>query len=134
MSPRRMRFDVHPLACVDCEVDTLDIDGQHEHYMVHDAVWNAAGMNKFPRPARPDDIRICDEGEPQLFCMTPVGLIHEYLCIGCLERRLGRRLTSADFTDAPINQPSPANTPRLASRLASKPVEGNPQTKISTSS
>ena len=27
------------------------------------------------------------------------------LCIGCLEVRLGRTLTSEDFTDAPINQP-----------------------------
>lgn len=25
------------------------------------------------------------------------------LCIGCLEKRMGRKLTSTDFTDAPIN-------------------------------
>ncbi len=122
------------LPCDDCAVDTLDIDGQREHYMVRDAVWSAAGMNKFPRPVRPDDIRICDEGEPQLFYMTPVGLISEYLCVGCLERRLGRRLTPADFTAAAINQPSSANTPRLASRLASQPPEGNSHAKVGTSS
>jgi hypothetical protein len=25
------------------------------------------------------------------------------LCVGCLEKRLGRRLQRADFTDAPLN-------------------------------
>jgi hypothetical protein len=27
-----------------------------------------------------------------------------YLCIGCLELRLGRQLTGADFTDCPLNK------------------------------
>jgi hypothetical protein len=44
--------------------------------------------------------------------------INGKLCIGCLENRIGRRLTQADFTDAPINQPSRCNSKRLASRLA----------------
>jgi hypothetical protein len=61
-----------------------------EHYMVHPKVWKKAGM---------------DRG---------------FLCIGCLERRLGRRLTAKDFTDAPINNPDdPWNTPRLRLRLVS---------------
>jgi len=34
------------------------------------------------------------------------------LCIGCLERRLGRRLTPADFTDAPANDPSDRDSGR----------------------
>jgi ribosomal protein L34E len=46
-----------------------------EYYMVHDSVWGDAGMNPY-------------EG---------------MLCIGCLEDRLGRRLTPADFTDAEVN-------------------------------
>lgn len=37
-----------------------------------------------------------------------------FLCIGCLEKRLGRQLTSRDFTTAPINVPDPWDTPRLA--------------------
>jgi hypothetical protein len=36
-----------------------------------------------------------------------------YLCIPCLERRLGRPLVAADFTSAPVNQPSPWDTPQL---------------------
>lgn len=41
-----------------------------------------------------------------------------YLCIGCLEKRLGRRLTPNDFTDAPVNGPpwSFGATNRLNSR------------------
>ena len=26
-----------------------------------------------------------------------------FLCIGCIERRIGRRLIAADFTDCPVN-------------------------------
>lgn len=38
-----------------------------------------------------------------------------YLCIGCLEKRLGRPLNAGDFTAAPVNQPghSPWVSPRL---------------------
>lgn len=46
-----------------------------EFYMVHDSVWLASGLSK--------------RG----------GL----LCIGCLERRIGRQLTSDDFRDCPAN-------------------------------
>lgn len=45
--------------------------------MVHDHVWATAGMSK-------DSHR-------------------QYLCVGCLERRLRRRLTPGDFTDALVN-------------------------------
>jgi hypothetical protein len=54
--------------------------------MVHAEVWQAAGMG---------------EG---------------YLCIGCLEARLQRRLTQRDFTAALVNEPSPWDTPRLRDR------------------
>lgn len=40
-----------------------------------------------------------------------------FLCIACLEHRLGRQLTRADFTDAPVNDASPWNTALLARRL-----------------
>ena len=41
-----------------------------------------------------------------------------FLCIGCLERRIGRRLDADDFTGVPINDPDdPWHTPRLADRL-----------------
>jgi hypothetical protein len=40
-----------------------------------------------------------------------------FLCIGCLEHRLGRRLTPRDFPSLPINRPHPWKTTRLAARL-----------------
>lgn len=40
-----------------------------------------------------------------------------YLCVGCLEARLGRRLRPGDFADVPANLPSALNTPRLQDRL-----------------
>jgi hypothetical protein len=64
--------------------------------MVHDHVWAEAGM--------------------PLSELAGDGL---YLCVGCLEERLGRVLTRADFTDAPINEPDPWDTPRLADRKCS---------------
>jgi len=84
--------------CVDCGIDTCPRTGKRgsrrkgrwEYYMVHNAVWAKAGMEP-------------DGG---------------HLCIGCLERRLGRMLRPRDFTDAPINDPDiPWRTKRLVSRL-----------------
>jgi len=39
-----------------------------------------------------------------------------YLCIGCLEKRLKRKLTRLDFTSAPINS-MPGRSERLQDRL-----------------
>jgi hypothetical protein len=61
-----------------------------------DAVWFAAGM-----PERPIDY-------------SGPG---DYLCIGCLECRLGRKLNRKDFTRVPINTPDRWNTDRLNDRL-----------------
>jgi hypothetical protein len=74
--------------CLDCQCDTLEID---EYYMVQNAIWN---------DVMPDDD---DSG---------------MLCIGCLETRLGRILTQADFTNAPINGGTDSfKSPRLEARL-----------------
>lgn len=59
--------------CEDCSADTIEI---HEYYMVHDAVWNA---------------------------VVPAAQKHIFLCVGCLETRLGRRLVPDDFPDVPLN-------------------------------
>ena len=64
--------------CVDCGTETLsaDPDAGNEFYIVHDEVWQAAGMTDFGG------------------C----------LCIGCLEGRLGRQLHHRDFKrQVPIN-------------------------------
>jgi hypothetical protein len=44
------------------------------------------------------------------------------LCIGCVEKRLGRLLTSADFTDCHVNRPQAGKvfSQRLLSRLTSR--------------
>ena len=60
--------------CIDCGFETVPDIGKCEWYMVHDAVWFAAGMPK-----------------------RPIGYEGDWLCIGCLERRLDRMLSRADF-------------------------------------
>jgi hypothetical protein len=67
--------------------------------MVTKAVWAAAGMP-------PATIKCYNETDG------------DFLCIGCIEKRLGRPLTAADFADVPLNEPSPWDTPRLAARKA----------------
>jgi hypothetical protein len=57
-----------------------------KEYMVYDRVWTAAGM------------------PPRL----------GFLCIACLELRLGRELTVDDLTTAPINDPRPNDVGRPA--------------------
>ena len=74
---------------------TFHITDQCEIYTVRDSVWKAAGM------------------APKGGC----------LCIGCLEVRLGRMLVSADFTSAPINDPSLWDTPGIRQRKG-KGVKG----------
>jgi hypothetical protein len=65
----------------------VNTDAIGEYFMLHDEVWNA--------------------GVPESRGM---------LCIGCVEARLHRRLTAADFTDAPTNFRHD-KSPRLLSRL-----------------
>jgi hypothetical protein len=85
--------------CVDCGVDVYLID---EYYIVRDDVWNAAWSGRYRSPI----------GDGQL-------------CLGCLERRLGRTLMACDFSDAPVNRPERFSE-RLRDRLsrATDPAEG----------
>ena len=77
--------------CNDCGVYTQG-ELTHEIYMVKEPVWRRSGL--------------CG-------CKT--------LCIGCLERRIGRLLDSADFTTCPLNYENVLGvrpvTPRLLHRL-----------------
>lgn len=88
--------------CLDCNVDTAPCTGKRgcrhkgkwEYYMVTDEVWLEA-MNRESNPWS------------------------GFLCVGCLERRLGRCLTPADFAEGvPINEPDSWDTERLAARKA----------------
>lgn len=66
--------------------------------MVHDRVWVAAGM----------EIDTLERKSGKL-------------CIGCLEKRLGRTLYRRDFTKVEVNAlTDPYHTPRLRDRLMAK--------------
>jgi len=86
--------------CCDCGVGTHTID---EWYMVNAGVWNQAwaGRRKSYHGKVPGQ---------------------EILCIGCLEKRIGRALCRADFTDAPVNDP---NEHQHSDRLRDRLTTGN---------
>lgn len=91
--------------CLDCGKPTWQPRGKSEWYMVHDHLWQQSGT-----PTR------IGGGPPgQGF----------YLCIGCLEIRLGRELFAGDFTAAPLNATRPQNSDRLNDRLVREPCESS---------
>jgi hypothetical protein len=92
--------------CCGCGLGT---NVAREWYRVNDAVWDAAwcGRRK-PWHSLPGQ---------------------EILCVGCLERRLGRTLCAGDFTDAMVNCPKEVFSDRLRQRLMateSMPLEPTP--------
>lgn len=72
-----------------------------EYYMVSDACWRRAGMK-------------------------PHG---GFLCIGCLEERLGERLKSINFKDCPLNWRNILINPDVSMRLLSRILSGCSRTK-----
>lgn len=98
--------------CADCGVDTFDAG---EMFVVHDEIWTAAWAGRRVN---------CGCGAPVgglplvfEFNHTPRCRKCEVLCIGCVERRLGRTLARADFTDCLLNAPNGFTSARLRSRL-----------------
>jgi hypothetical protein len=82
--------DVHGYCpCADCGWDTT----LGEWFMVHDDIWLTAAMD------------------------ADGGGLERWLCVGCLERRLGRLLNPADFKDVPLHDRTWEQTPRLRSRM-----------------
>jgi len=77
----------HP-NCADCGLDTV-VAG--EWYDVHDEIWLQANVANVSS--------------------------RQILCIGCLEKRIGRRLTPRDFTDVPVNDPHRGKSDRMLDRL-----------------
>lgn len=62
--------------CEDCQIDIrLKPKGNGDGYMIYDQIWSTATKSK----------------------------IKIYLCVFCLEKRLGRELTPADFTACALN-------------------------------
>ena len=75
--------------CCDCELGCA-VAG--EWYMVRDTVWELAW---------------CGERNRRKSWQYLPG--QDVLCIGCLEKRIGRTLCADDFTDVPINDPTKGN-------------------------
>jgi hypothetical protein len=83
--------------CADCGVGTIQLG---EWYMVRDDVWEQAwrGQRKWWHSRVPGQ---------------------EILCVGCLEKRLGRTLMACDFDGAPVNDPNKDGiSDRMRDRLA----------------
>lgn len=78
--------------CWDCNFNTLHGD---EYYMVDDELWKTA----------------------TIFGHDPVDTC-VMLCIGCLEARIGGKLTAGDFPEIPINQGYFPRSARFMDRLA----------------
>jgi hypothetical protein len=91
---RRVKEDSKVFKCNDCGDNTST---KGEYYMVHDHVWNKA-VNK---GGMKDD---------------------HMLCVGCLEKRVGRKLHKGDFTDAAVNtRPFGVHSDRLTDRMNREP-------------
>jgi hypothetical protein len=80
MRERAKRFNSRAIVwpCKDCGAEVSPVkNGMRHTWGVRDRVWKKAGM--------------------KLQGSRPLG-IGEFLCVACLEARLGRPLTFADFT------------------------------------
>jgi hypothetical protein len=101
--------------CKDCGMDTEPWPphrGTQEHYIVKDHVWQQAEMPLGTMDS--DDLSLRGGG---------------YLCVGCIEKRLGRLLTIDDFPSrVHWYLEGCQNTPRLLSRagIAFMTVANNP--------
>jgi hypothetical protein len=87
--------------------------------MVRNEIWIAARP-----PSLAQQLTLFDMGEPAVVAYLDLGVTPygTYLCIGCLERRISRRLTRADFSDASVNaldDDHPLRSRRLLDRLSS---------------
>ena len=82
-------FDAFELGAFDCVDCGLNTLDKNEYYMVHDAIWDIFGAQD--------------------------GM----LCVGCLERRLKRKLKSSDFTDCLLITKDKPRSIRFRRRLAS---------------
>lgn len=100
--------------CMDCSESTID-----EYYSLRDEVWHDATLaGEDHRRAsllldKIDNGRFVTQRTVREYCELTRG----FLCVGCVEARLGRRLGPEDFSSAPINDPSLAGTERLRARL-----------------
>lgn len=87
--------------CKDCDVDTADID---EYVMIDEALWESCITEEERENPSEERNRLM-------------------LCVGCIEKRLGRKLTSHDFpTDIPLNWSTVDHTESV--RLQNRMTDG----------
>jgi hypothetical protein len=104
---RRTKQNIRVLgggACCDCGMETMPQGrkpGTHEQFIVKDEIWAAAGMKLGKR-------------NPKTHELVGGG----FLCVGCFEKRLGRRLSAADIN--PITLGHLLSTPWATERLRSR--------------
>jgi hypothetical protein len=113
--------------CCDCSIGTIAID---EWYMVDNAVWERAWAGRqraAPGLRKYYDKRDLNDAQPLLFEQLDRFVYEggqEILCIGCLEKRIGRTLCRTDFLDVPINDPNRhQHSDRLRDRLAARRIK-----------
>ena len=61
-----------------------------------------------------------------VWAQTGIECLRGLLCIGCVEARLGRRLETDDFGNAPINWLRPTQSSRLRERIGPNGPPGIP--------
>ena len=106
--------------CNDCGIDTTPNIGKWEFYSVTDDVWEAARLAASTVIISRERAELIAEARrANRQGVLDSGFMNDhFLCIGCLEQRIGRRLTALDFTVCPVNNPGHQNnTQRLRDRL-----------------
>ena len=103
--------------CIDCGENVMQI--MEYSYMVKAQVWESAGM---PRPSRAACEIACLLFEAGLISLESTRRHLDSggkLCIGCLEKRLGRQLKRKDFKmSIPLNNFPWSQSERLQSRIS----------------
>lgn len=84
-----------------CHDCGVDIFETKEYYMVSDACWKRSGMKRYGG----------------------------FLCIGCLEQRLGEKLKAINFRDCPLNWRNIIFPDMASNRLISRMLNGGNRSK-----
>jgi hypothetical protein len=119
-TPRHMENILHGVAtedwhCIDCGVNTSP--GSHSRVELEEAVKKLGGMwehNAASVPHTYDERSEVYMVRAAIWAEAGIPDMGGCVCIGCLERRIGRWLKPKDFTDHPFN--GLPGTPRLLDR------------------
>lgn len=124
--------ELEPMNCMDCGQSTED-----EYFSLEDELWCAVRLEE---PDLSEALRLLSrfnamskyDGVPTTewyyehtrIVSKYCEYVRGYLCVGCIETRLGRQLEPDDFNqEAPVNWPDLAGSDRLWSRLTGLPED-----------